>query len=68
MDNFVFTEIDGILDINAKIDKSSKELLSLAESNPSKCLPVLSMGDDFIQYNTKNSIGLDDWLKKGNKL
>lgn len=68
MNNFVFTEIDGILDINAKIDKSSKELLSLVELNPSKCLPVLSMGDDFIQYDTKNSIGLDDWLKKGNKL
>ena len=68
MNNFVFTEVDGILDIDAKIDKSSKELLSLMESNPSKCLPVSSIGDDFIQYNTKKSIGLDDWLKKGNKL
>ena len=68
MNNFVFTEVDGILDIDTKIDRSSKELLSLMESNPSKCLPASSIGDDFIQYNTKNSIGLDDWLKKGNKL
>lgn len=67
MNDFVFNEADNILDINVKTE-NSKELFSLVESNPSKCLPVLSMGDDFIQYDTKNSIGLDDWLKKGNKL